>query len=375
MPSQHSKFSPSSIYRVILCPASFKLNQQVPPSPPNKYAVHGTLLHKVVEDYKDNELKRYYNLSSEDQGYIQDCHDHVALLKNNIPGSDTPYMEAWEQRVYLDPWGIEDAWGTLDHTLEHTVELHISDWKFGQGVQVFAHENEQLLTYMAGCTGYPIKKNLEKLFIHIVQPPLNHFDVYEITPKMLEEFIFDKLQPGLKAALSEYPAFIVGEKQCRFCPAGNAVLCPALIRQTELNAEELFKHVRVLETVPDEKWTHLLNISKQVEQTIRTIRQRAIDRGLRGDNLPGYKVVAGRANRRWDNEEVAGEWLEENTSIDYWVPTKIISPAQAEKADRALKKDKIFFTLYSKGQGKPTLVLESDKRQPIVEDAFKDIDI
>lgn len=372
MPSKHSKFSPSSIYRVIACPASYQLNQQIPPSPPNEYAVHGTLLHAIVEDVKEGDLKRYYNLSSEDQGYIQDCMDHVVLLKKTL---DDPIREKWEHRVYLDDWGIKDAWGTADHTLFNLTVCHVTDWKFGQGVQVFAHENEQLLVYLAGSIGYPIPTKTEKLFIHIVQPPLNHFDVYECTPKYLTEFIFDRLKPAIASALDEYPVFIVGEKQCRFCPAGNAMMCPARIKQTEENAKELFKYVRVLETVPDEKWAYLLGISKQVEDTLRVLRQKSIDRGLRGDNVPGYKVVAGRSNRKWKNEKMAALWLSKNTSIEYFAPTKVISPAQAEKKDRALKKDEIFHALAHKGTGKPTLVLESDKRQPIVDDAFKDLDI
>lgn len=371
MPEEHSKFSPSSIYRVMLCPASFKMNQQVPPSPPNKYAVHGTLLHKVVEDMKDGNEKRYYNLSSEDQGYVMDCLDHVMFLKNSLPDGE-PVREAWERRVYLDDWGIDDAWGTLDHTLITIPEIHISDWKFGQGVQVFADKNEQLLVYLAGCTGYPINKKLKKLVIHIVQPPLNHFDAYEITPTALEDFILNELKPALDLALDEYPPFQVGEKQCRFCPAGNALMCPALIKQTEENAKELFKNVRVLSTVSDEKWAYLLGISKQVENTVRTIRQAAIDRGLRGNNVPGYKVVAGRSIRRWGDEKVAATWLDKHTKLDYFV-TKMLSPAQAEKGDRLLKKSKMFHKLITKGTGKPTLVIESDKRQPIVDDAFKDL--
>lgn len=370
-PSEHSDFAPSSIYRVIACPASWQLCKTVPPKPPNEFAVHGTLLHKVVEHVKDNNMEMYYRLKSEDQGYVQDCIDHVKLLKGGKDPAQQVYSEWWERRVKLDSWGVSDVWGTADHVLEYLADgiCHITDWKFGQGVQVFAENNEQAMCYAAGAVGFPCD-NFEKIFIHIVQPPLDHFDVWEITPKYLKDWVFDVLTPAIKAATETHPKFTPGEKQCRFCPAG--VECPARVKLTIANAKELFAHVNILEQVSDDKFTYLLSISKQVEGTIKAIKTYGIDRGLRGKPIEGTKVVAGRSIRKWLDDRKAASWLADNTGIEYLI-TKVISPAQAEKKARDLKKDKEFHALITKGQGKPVLVPDSDKRQPMVVDAFKDV--
>ena len=49
-PSEHSTFSPSGTDRWVACPASIQLSEGIPDET-SKYAIEGTLAHKVCEDY------------------------------------------------------------------------------------------------------------------------------------------------------------------------------------------------------------------------------------------------------------------------------------------------------------------------------------
>ena len=85
----------------------------------------------------------------------------------------------------------------------------------------------------------------------------------------------------------------------------------------------------------------------------------------------------GRANRKWINELRVVKWLSEHTEIEDLFTSKIISPSQVEKEVKSLKKNEDFKKLYTKPDGKITLVGESDKRPAIqtetdAVDVFKD---
>lgn len=86
-----------------------------------------------------------------------------------------------------------------------------------------------------------------------------------------------------------------------------------------------------------------------------------------GRGFPGYKLVAGRSIRKWVDENKAEAWLLGNSRIKEGdlFSKKFISPAQAEKLDRLLKKDNNFSDLIDRPPGKPQLVTDEDPRPAI----------
>jgi hypothetical protein len=49
MPSEHAKLSPSASERWMTCPASIRMEEQVPPEPESTYAAEGTAAHSLGE--------------------------------------------------------------------------------------------------------------------------------------------------------------------------------------------------------------------------------------------------------------------------------------------------------------------------------------
>lgn len=370
---EHASFSPSSLYRVIACPASWSvvntIQAQKGPAPPSPYAEHGTLLHAVVVEKAKGDILPYNRLDVEDRNYIDDAMDFISVLQGQMGDG---WQEVHDVRVKLDGYSnmLENVWGTLDYALWDDSTLHIVDWKFGKGVQVYAHRNPQLLTYAAGMM-VDLPDSVEKVFCHIVQPPLNHFDVYETTRQGILNFLFSTLLPTIQAAQKKNPRFHAGEKQCRFCPAG--VQCPERHKMAITQAQEVFKKVQVLEVVSPEDLSAFLSKCGELTNYIKQLKKYALDQAIQGEPLPGWKVVSGRSTRKWKDERQAAEFLSD--FIDDCLVTKVITPAQAEKKYRQFRKDKGFQALVEKTQGKPVLAPESDKREEYLTDVFRSVDL
>lgn len=118
---------------------------------------------------------------------------------------------------------VTSASGTVDALAITDTTADVFDLKYGRGVQVFAKENEQGLMYAAAALEeFDLTGEVETIRIHIVQPRLNHFDVWEISRAELDERIEALRQTSrviLAAPDGEGLPATTGDKQCKFCAA------------------------------------------------------------------------------------------------------------------------------------------------------------
>jgi len=96
-----------------------------------------------------------------------------------------------------------------------------------------------------------------------------------------------------------------------------------------------------------------------------------------GHTIPGYKLVRGRSNRRWIDEESASRALgRKGVKASERYTKKLISPNQAEKALRAKGEDVTFLEkFWDKPDGAVKIAPAADKRQaipPAAQRAFGD---
>ena len=95
---------------------------------------------------------------------------------------------------------------------------------------------------------------------------------------------------------------------------------------------------------------------------------------MEGGILPDYKLVAGRSQRKWVDEQVAEESLIQILGDKAHV-SKLVSPAQAEKLLGKAKAGEVT-DLWHKPDGRPTLAPDSDPRpavKPEAVDLFSEI--
>jgi len=377
---EHSNYSPSRLKRIIECPGSVGLidslfiAKAISVGKSSSYAEHGTMLHKVFERFYAGVGSGYEELDKDDQFLVRECVDYLEILIASL--GHTNFMVKSEVRVDLSDWGIPDVWGTSDYQIIDPIKRHIDviDWKFGSGVPVYAKRNPQLLSYAAGAIGWPT--TLQTVAIHVVQPAIDNFSVWELTVGELYEWVHGTLAIAINKAASETEEFNPGLEQCRWCEAANH--CRARIDQAQDYAVRIFEASKTLATCPSpEELTKLIDMAPLVEKAIKSILFYVQTDMLKGRSYPGLKLVQGRSNRKWVDEKKTIEWLSEHTEIDELFSSKLRSPSQIEKEVKSLKKNDDFKKLFEQPPGKITLVGASDSRPEIQSestavDVFKD---
>lgn len=370
----HALFSPSQLSRILACPASAQEATRAPVQTSSPYAQHGTMLHDIIanvllSDGVPSGYPPFNKLEVVDQNHVLDCFDYVQVLYKQMADD---YSVDIEKSIKLDSWGLDEIWGTADVRIQSDRDLHVIDWKFGSGVQVFAQNNEQSLAYAAGAVGFP--SSIERVHIHIVQPPLNHFDEWVVSYDELKEWVFGVLEPGIQEANTKEPAHHPGEKQCRFCPA--SMQCKARDDSAMKSAQTIFQTYSDMPIVTPAQLTKTLHAINEVMQYAKEIQLFCHAELMKGREVPGFKLVSGRSLRKWKDIEDAEAWLAGNSSVpdDLMFTKKFISPAQAEKMDRQLKKEDDFKALITKPDGKPQLASDEDSRPAIHpnDSVFKD---
>ena len=128
---------------------------------------------------------------------------------------------------------------------------------------------------------------------------------------------------------------------------------------------------KAVSELTDAQLANAYGSKKLIVSWLDAIEKLITERLQSGEGFDGYKLVAGRSVRQWCDDDKAEAALSELLGEDAYT-RKMLSPAQAEKAlGKAKAKD--IADLIVKGEGKPTLAPESDKR-PAVNITASDFD-
>lgn len=379
---EHAEFSPSRLSRIIACPGSVALikanNIQ---SKSNIYAEQGTKLHEYTHKALEFGNTEFGDLNDDEKFLVNECIDYFNILMQTKSPEVT--RTKFEQLVKLESWGIPEVWGTSDAIIIDPIKRHLDviDWKFGSGVQVYAKENSQLLAYAAGVTHWPVKYPIQTITIHVVQPALDHYDTWDIDIEYLYNWVHSTLAEAIRGSMSEPPIFNPGVEQCRFCEAAKAAKCDVLYQKVQADAAKIFEHAKLKAQIGPKDIMNLLELFPLVEKIAKGYRLYIEEEFLhgRGKLFPKFKLVRGRANRKWRDEKQVISWLNQYTEIENIFNSKLCSPSQIEKLDKTLKRNQIFQGLYEKPEGKTSLVSITDKRPAVntistATDAFSDIE-
>src|SRR5262249_35610102 len=230
---------------------------------------------------------------------------------------DAPGAEFYlEQRVIFP---TIDAFGTVDLLIRIGAVLHVIDLKFGAGVRVLALYpvgdediiNAQLAFYAAAARhSLPeFFAGVDEITLTILQPVAIGLGAemessVVVTVEELDAFVV-AYRAACEEALSPSPRLECGA-HCRFCPA--RPICPAHTGPL-LDLAQF-----VLPTpprVPADKAAYLQALADGLGliDAIKDIRTALHDQAKaalqNGDVVPGYALSAGRAERRWHNEDAA----------------------------------------------------------------------
>jgi hypothetical protein len=257
-----------------------------------------------------------------------------------------------------------------------TKTLHVVDLKYGQGVVVEVKGNPQLRYYALGASIAHPELDIETVQITIVQPRVSHVDG-PIRHEMIDYLDLIGWSSELFAAAqrtTEPDAPLNAGSHCRWCPA--RAQCPERQEHALAVAQQEFSVIEPArpftppapQLIPDEQFFTMLGQLDVLDDWMRAMRERANDMLNRGEEVPGFKLVARRATRQWvDPVTVAQDLLAAgNTDDEIYEPRDLKSPAQIEKLIGKKKfKTELADAVFKKSSGL-TMVPASDAR-PAVE--------
>lgn len=390
-PTGHALLSASSAHRWLVCTAAPHFEAMFP-SEASEYAKEGTLAHAICELHVRREFMHLHGRTfkaqlaklQEDPLYkpemLTTAGDYVQYLKEKqMTFSETPHVNV-EVRVDLTEW-IPEGFGTCDCVMIGGDTLHITDYKHGKGVVVSAIENPQMRLYALGALrqyrliyGDAIKR----VSMGICQPRIT--DEASEDSLTVEELLAwgESIKPIAQTAYNNTGEMHPGE-HCRFC-RGRSV-CRALAMQA-LEAESYMGHVtkgkaeenhettdptaRQILGLPsiltNEEIADCLKRAAVFESWYKDLKGYALTALLKGETIPGYKVVEGKRGNRvfTDGQKALDALMKAGYERDTLYTPKTL--AELEKVVGKKQFSEIVGNLINQPAGGPALAPSTDKR-------------
>ena len=374
--SKHAFLSPSASHRWLNCPPSAKLCAAVPDQS-SPYAQQGTSAHELCAYLVEKALGRDVNNPTENLDYydseMQMCAEGYAdfvmqeyeQAKKNCPDTDVLI----EQKVDFSKW-VEGGTGTADCILLSDGLAEIIDYKHGLGVMVSAKSEEfggnpQLMCYSLGLIDmFDGIYNIDKIRMAIYQPRRENVSIFEMTKADLLKWADEVLAPTAAIAMKGEGEFKAGD-HCQFCKV--KATCR---KRAEYNLEMAKYDFEMPDTLEDYEIDAILMKVDELTSWASDIKEYALNQALRGTDYEHCKVVEGRSNRKYTDEDKVAKVV---TNAGYDPYDKSVKGITAMTKLLGKKKfDELLGSLTFKPQGKPTLVTKSDKRPAMKNTAQED---
>lgn len=375
MPELHAKLSSSASKRWLGCPGSVKLSEHYP-NGSSIYADEGTIAHGMAEGMisKDDKLVQKYEVEAakfygehpelngtflEMKMILQPYVDYVFEEYAAQVHEDEAAQLMTEERVDLTEY-LPGGFGTSDVVILRQGRLHIIDLKYGKGVAVSAQDNPQLKLYALGTLArFDMLYDIEDVVMTIYQPRLDNVSTDTIKAKDLYAWGEEVIKPGAQLALSEDAPVHAGD-WCQFCPARYDC------KERARDAMELQKYLGQMVLSPEEIAEILGKIDRLVKFA-EDIKDSALTKALDGEEIPGWKVVEGRSNRKYvgSEEEIVRQCEGAGYDQALLYERKLLTITNMEKLMGKKQFAEVLGAYVEKPEGKPTLAPESDKRPAI----------
>lgn len=351
----HALLSASSADRWLNCPPS-AVAAEAYPNEGTEFTQEGTLAHEVAE-----QVARTGSIAgSWPEGVTDEMLECATGYRDYIQEQirDDSALVMLEQRVDFSPW-VPDGFGTADCIIIQGDTMDVIDYKYGKGVAVSAVENPQEKCYGLGALNdYGFAYEVERVRLHIYQPRINNVSTFEISADDLLAW-GEAIKPVADQAAQGKGKYNAGA-WCKFCP--HAGRCRTL---TKICSEYVQTHglkVRVPVLAPHEV-AGVLAMEPLVSLWLKRVKDQALSSMLSGEQVPGYKVVAGRGSRAWADDLEAAKLLEAaGYTREEITETALLSVAKMEKALGKKKVAELVGGQILTHTGAPTIALESDKR-------------
>ena len=367
----HARLNASSSHRWMMCPPSVRLSEQFADKP-SSYAEEGTFLHELCElklhrylgdmapdvieaQYAEHRDSEFYTQEAETvtDEYIAFCVETIEAVKSSCPD---PLIMV-EHRLDYSEY-VPEGYGTGDLVIVADGVIEVIDFKGGRGVRVDAHRNSQLMLYGLGALlEFDPLYDVHKVRVTIVQPRLSNTSTYEIAADELVCWAEKEVRPRALLAYEGKGEFCAGD-WCRFCKA--RYTCR---KRSEYHMQLAERDFRQPDLLSDEEITDILPIADSLNNWVQDLLAYATQQAVEGKSWPGYKLVAGRSNRKYTSEAEVIKAATEAGYTDIY-KTSLLGVGDLEKRLGRKKFNEVLGMYVIKPVGAPTLVPDSDPRKP-----------
>jgi hypothetical protein len=367
----HAKLSASGSEKWMTCTPSARMEEAFQDEG-SEFAREGTFAHAVFEQQLlhylgreveplPNELMHFDSPALCD--YVQEAVNFaIDRIKEAYERCKDPVIYV-ERRLDFSRW-VPEGFGTGDLVIITDELVEVLDLKYGKGIFVDAKGNSQMRLY--GLGAYNELANLytiQKVRMTILQPRLNNYSSEEISLRELLEWADDKVVPAAKLAWAGEGTFVPGPHcTSNFCKA--RYTCPARAEGALAVARQEFGSLPpAVDALTVDRIAQLLPSADAVIDWFTDLKAHALKQAEKGTTVPGYKLVEGRSNRKYSDQDAVAKALraaEVPDEIAY--ERSLLGITAMEKAIGKKKFAEVLGGLITKPEGKPTLVPEEDKR-------------
>lgn len=363
---RHALLSASSSKRWLNCTPSARLEEQFTGETGSVYAEEGTAAHALAEHKLKRLLKRRSKrpVSDYDCDEMEECTDeYVAYAMEQIELAKQSCKDPVvliEQHLDYSAY-VPEGFGTGDLVIVADGALTVIDLKYGKGVAVEAEWNPQMMLYGLGALElFDAIYDIDTVRMTIYQPRLESVSTWEISVSDLMDWVETELKPKAQLAINGVGEFKCGS-WCRFCKAKNTC---------RVRAEEYLKLAQMEFQAPallsDEEIAEVLKVADDLAKWAADVYAFATDEAItHGKQWAGFKLVEGRSNRKYTDEEEVAEAAKAAGYTDIYKST-LVGITEMEKLMGKKKFAEVLGKLVYKPQGKITLVTESDKREAVM---------
>jgi hypothetical protein len=369
---KHALLSASASHRWLCCPPSAKLCADLPDQS-SPYAKQGTDAHTLCEYKVAKALGKKSKDPTENLDFydaeMDSCTDQYCsfvmeqLTEARKLCSDPQVL--LEQRLDFSRW-VPEGFGTGDCLIVADDILQIIDFKYGLGVLVDAEDNPQMMCYALGALElYDGIYDIKTVQMTIFQPRRDNISICTMSKEELLKWAEETLSPTAALAYEGGGEFAAGD-HCTFCK-----LKATCRKRAEYNLE-LAKYDFEMPATLNE--TEIAAILPKIDALIswgNDIKEYALQQALLGTEYPGFKVVEGRSNRRYTNDDAVASVVQEHGYDPFEKKLLGITAMTSLLGKKTFQE--LIGGLIEKPAGKPTLVPDKDKRPALstAKDDFK----
>lgn len=372
MSVKHALLSASSAHRWISCPPSALLSKKFEDAS-SSFAQEGTDAHTLAQ-YK---LEKLLGLDTKDPTeslsfYDEEMNSHAEyyaafvieqLEKARETCADPQILI--EQKLDFSKY-VPEGYGHVDCLIISDGTLTVIDYKYGLGIKVSAERNPQMFCYaLGGLALFDGIYDIDNIHLIIYQPRRENISEYSISKSELIKWAEEVLAPTAQLAIKGEGEYKAGE-HCQFCKA--KATCR---KRAEYNLELAKYDFEVPATLDNDEIAAILTKADELVSWANDIKEYTLMEALHGTKFNGFKVVAGRSNRKYTDEAAVADVVIAAGKDPYEKKLLGITAMTALLGKKTF--EDILGGLTFKPPGKPVLVTADDKR-PEYNSAFEDFD-